>query len=84
MADLIELRDKIDAIDRQMVELFEKRMGISKDVAEYKIDIGKKVFDKKRENEKLAAVKEMTHSDFNKHGVEELFLQIMAMSRKLQ
>ena len=26
----------------------------------------------------------MTHNDFNRHGIEELFQQIMAMSRKLQ
>ena len=26
----------------------------------------------------------MTHNDFNSHGVEELFEQIMSMSRKLQ
>lgn len=44
MTDLKELRDEIDVIDRQIVELFEKRMAVSKEVAEYNISTGQKVF----------------------------------------
>ena len=84
MKDLIELRQEIDEIDQQMVKLFEKRMGVSAEVARYKIANGKKVFDKEREHEKLTKLKAMAHNDFNRHGVEELFQQIMSMSRKLQ
>lgn len=84
MVDLQELRKEIDAIDSQLVELYEKRMKISADVAEFKIHTGKPVFDKKREEEKITGVKALAHSEFTKHGVEELFSQIMAMSRKLQ
>lgn len=84
MRDLAELRLEIDKIDRQMVELFEQRMDVSREVAEYKVAAGKKILDKERENQKLEAVKAMTHTDFNRHGVEELYKQLMAMSRKLQ
>ncbi len=84
MTDLKELRDEIDVIDRQIVELFEKRMSVSRQVAEYKISTGKKVFDRAREVSKIDTVKGFAHNEFNKHGIEELFLQIMAMSRKLQ
>ena len=84
MTDLLVLRDEIDKIDRQMVELFEKRMEICSEVAEYKINTGKKVLDRERELSKLQVLGELAHSDFNKHGVAELFQQIMAMSRKLQ
>ena len=82
--DLLELREQIDTIDAQIVELYEKRMDICSQVAEYKIGAGKKVFDRQREQEKLAKVKSLTHNEFNSHGVEELFEQIMSMSRKLQ
>lgn len=82
--DLLELRDQIDGIDTQIVDLYERRMEICKQVAEYKISTGKKVFDKQREVEKLAKVKSLTHNEFNSHGIEELFEQIMSMSRKLQ
>ena len=82
--DLLDLRNQLDAIDAQIVKLYEDRMDVCAKVAEYKIETGKKVFDRVREQEKLARVKELTHNDFNSHGVEELFEQIMSMSRKLQ
>ena len=53
MEDLSKLRQDIDRIDRQIVELFEERMGVSRQVAEYKIANGKKVLDRARELEKL-------------------------------
>lgn len=84
MKDLLELRDEIDLIDRQIVELFEKRMKVSSEVAEFKIATGKKVFDKERERAKLNTVTSLADGEFNQHGVRELFQQIMAMSRKLQ
>lgn len=82
--DLLELRNQIDEIDSHIVKLYEERMEISKQVAEYKISVGKKVFDKQREMEKLAKVKSQTHNEFNAYGIVELYEQIMAMSRKLQ
>lgn len=82
--DLMDLREKIDEIDSQMVALYEKRMDICEKVAEYKIETGKKVLDTSREAEKIAKVKSLTHNEFNSHGVGELFEQIMSMSRKLQ
>ncbi|SCX86794.1 chorismate mutase / prephenate dehydratase [Butyrivibrio hungatei] len=82
--DLKDLRSEIDVIDKHIVELYEKRMEVASQVADYKISVGKKVFDKQREDEKLKAVKALAHSDFNRIGVEELFSQLMSMSRKLQ
>lgn len=82
--DLLELRKQLDGIDSQIVKLYEDRMDVCKQVAEFKISTGKKVFDKQREMEKIATVKSMTHNDFNSRGIEELFEQIMSMSRKLQ
>ncbi len=84
MTDLLELRDQIDVIDRKIVRLFEERMEICRQVAEYKIASGKKVLDRQREMEKLQVLGELAGNDFNRHGVQELFQQIMSMSRKLQ
>ena len=82
--DLGDLRTQIDAVDEQIVDLYERRMDICRQVAEVKIETGKKVFDRDREKEKIAKVKSLTHTDFNKTGIGELFEQIMSMSRKLQ
>lgn len=84
MADLLELRDRIDEIDHEIARLYEARMGVCREVGEYKIANGSKVFDRQREKEKISAVKTMVHGEFNKKGIGELFEQLMAMSRKLQ
>ena len=84
MKDLLDIRNEIDGIDRQIVELFENRMILTTQVAEYKISTGKAVFDKEREVSKLDSVAELAHSEFNSHGVRELFEHIMSVSRKRQ
>ena len=84
MRDLLELRNEIDQIDSQIVDLYERRMAISEEVAEYKIAVGKKVFDKQREVSKLETLSRKGTTPFLKHGIRELFEQIMSMSRKRQ
>jgi chorismate mutase / prephenate dehydratase len=84
MKDIRELRDELDIIDKEIVELFEKRMAVSEEVADYKIANAKPVLDIEREQSKIAKVGEMASSDFNRIGIEELFQQLMSMSRKLQ
>ena len=84
MKDLLELRKDIDRIDHEIVRLYEERMGISKQVAEYKIANGKPVFDKQREVEKLEDLSSLGSSEFNSKGIRELFDQIMTISRKKQ
>lgn len=84
MLDLGKLRDEIDVIDNQIVELFEKRMAITENVARFKIETGKPVFDKTREEHKLQALDEKAHGSFNRRGVQELYQQIMSISRKRQ
>ena len=46
MKDLLDIRKDIDKIDEQIVKLYEERMKLTSDVAEYKINTGKQVFDK--------------------------------------
>ena len=84
MLDLQKMRKDIDVIDTQIVKLFEERMKICEDVAQFKIETGKPVFDKTREQEKLEALGSKAHNDFNRCGVQELFEQIMSISRKRQ
>ena len=84
MRDLLELRDEIDRIDSKIVALYEKRMQISQEVAEFKISTGKPVFDKEREQSKLDTLVQKVDKDFLKKGIAELFEQIMSMSRKRQ
>ncbi|MCM1159791.1 MAG: chorismate mutase [Roseburia sp.] len=82
--DLGEIRKELDAIDAKIAALYEERMEACKKVAEYKIETGKPILDRAREEAKLKQVASLVSDDFNKQGIEELFQQIMSMSRKLQ
>ncbi len=84
MLDLNAIRDNIDETDQAIVELFEKRMKLCEEVAEFKIETGKQVLDTTREQQKIEKVTSLATGEFNKKSVGELFKQIMAMSRKMQ
>ena len=43
--DLQEIRKQLDVIDREILQLYEKRMDLSRDVAAYKMSVGKPVYD---------------------------------------
>ena len=84
IAELAELREQLDQIDDKIAELYEKRMEVCAQVGEYKIKAGKKVFDRQREKEKLADVASKVKGEFNRKGIQEVYQQLMSMSRKLQ
>lgn len=82
--DLSVTRQEIDAVDKQIVELIEKRMDLALEVAKYKISTGKPIYDRQRELEKLEKLGSLASTEFNAKGVQELFLQIMSVSRRYQ
>ena len=77
MATLEELRGQLDVVDDQIVKLYEERMKICEQVGEYKVEAGRKVFDRVREKEKLQNVASKVSSDFDKKGIQELYQQLM-------
>lgn len=82
--DLQEIREKLDRIDREIVSLFEERMKVVGDVAEFKITTGKQVYDGEREQQKIEDVTGMVEDSFRKQAVRELFTQMMTISRRQQ
>lgn len=64
---------ELDEIDSQLVKLYEKRMEVCEAVGEYKVHAGRKVYDRQRENEKMADVVSKVDGEFNKKGVRELY-----------
>ena len=81
MRDLTEIRKEIDETDRKILELFQDRLKLSEQVAEYKIAAGKQVYDRQREEEKLRALREAAADPFSASMAGELFRHIMAVSR---
>ena len=71
--DLQEIRKEIDRVDGELLELFEKRMELCSQVAESKIETGKPVFDRTREQEKLERLKRQAATPFTEMAAEEAF-----------
>ena len=84
VVDLKGSRAKIDKIDKEITRLFEERMEVANDVAAYKRSTGKKVYDPEREQEKLKTLRSYASTEFNETAIEDLFRQIMSISRKYQ
>ena len=84
MATLEELRAQLDQIDDQITDLYQKRKDVCEQVGEYKVKAGRKVYDRQREKAKLADVASKVTGEFNKKGIQQLYEQLMSMSRKLQ
>ena len=82
--ELQEIRNDLDNIDRRIAELFEQRMRFSAEMAYAKKESREPVYDKNREDEKLADLIRNRANPFIVKGLEEIFIQIMSISRKYQ
>ena len=82
--DLGEIRNRIDHIDRKLVELIEERMEIVKEVALYKKENGIKIFDRKREEEVINKNLSNVKSEELKHYIESILKDIMDSSKEYQ
>ncbi len=84
MKSLEESRAAIDAVDREIVRLFEQRMVIARDVARYKIENGMPVLDRSREERVLESRVAMLEDAYWAQSVRALYEHIMALSRAEQ
>lgn len=81
--DLMELREQINEIDREMLDLFLRRMQVSSNVAEYKRKNGLPVLDAARERELLANIAHRAGEDLDEYAVV-LYSTILSLSRSYQ
>jgi len=78
-----ELRNKIDEIDRSMVELFAQRMQVCKEIAEEKKTSGKAVYDSERERKKLAQIAQLSGEELRGYTTS-LYSLIFDLSKAYQ
>ena len=81
--DILELRQQIDSIDDQLVELFHQRMDVSRSIAEYKKASGRRVYDPVREREKLCEIAEKSGEDMREYSTI-LWSLLMDLSKTYQ
>ena len=84
MNELDLLREKIDAVDRQLLPLFLTRMELCSQVADYKRSVGKPVLDREREKEVLEKKLNLLEDTSMSEEVYEFFSAIMSISRDRQ
>lgn len=82
MRDLSEIRADIDKIDKELIELFKKRMDCAKEVGLYKKATDTPILNTSREQEILDSVEEKG-GEYGSHA-RLLFSNIMELSRALQ
>lgn len=81
--ELTEIRDRLDVIDAQLLDLFCERMNLAAEVAASKKKSGKAVFDPAREREKLSSVTEHVPEELAPQAVA-LFSLLMSMNKAEQ
>ena len=81
--DINELRKQIDDIDRQLVDLYCRRMETAREIGRYKRENGLAVTDSERERNLLNKVAEQAGEE-NEQGVRALYHLLLDHSRLRQ
>lgn len=84
MIDLDVTRQKIDAIDADLVALLEERMQLVNDVVAYKKTVGKPILDTSREHAVLQKVTDKVQEKAFEDTIVNTFSDIMKRSRDYQ
>ena len=83
MADLADLRKRIDVIDREIIALFNERTDVAAEIGAYKREMGLPVLDAKREREKVTGAAALAADDLKPYA-ERLMELLMEASRARQ
>ncbi|MBR4163665.1 MAG: chorismate mutase [Solobacterium sp.] len=84
MTRLDKDREMIDEIDRQLVELFEKRFAIVKDIIDYKIEKRMPILDSGREAEIVQKNCDRIENDDIRPYFKALYKYMISLSRDYQ
>ncbi len=83
-ADMKKLREQIDAIDSQILKLYEERMDVVKAIGEYKMENNLPFYDAAREDAKLEKVFEDVVNKQYADGAAQLFITLMQAGREME
>ncbi len=81
---LKELRNKLDNIDNELLELLNKRMDIVHEVGVLKAHSGGSIYRPEREREIIDRLEFLNKGKLNRSAIEALFLEIFAISRNIE
>ena len=84
MDDLLKLRQEIDSIDKELVELFEKRMEVVLKVSSYKKENKIEVINENRETEVINKGKKLLKDKKLEDYLVKFFFNLMKISKEMQ
>ena len=84
MNELENLRERIDTIDKELIALFEERMNVVNDIAEYKIKNNLPILNQNREDIVISKVKSIVKNKEYTDSAIDFIKDIMEISRKFQ
>ena len=84
MNELENLRERIDTIDKELIALFEERMNVVNDIAEYKINSNLPILNQNREDIVISKVKAIVKNKDYTDSAIDFIKHIMEISKKFQ
>ncbi|UTJ06792.1 chorismate mutase [Arcobacter roscoffensis] len=81
---LLDLRNKLDSIDEELLKLINERMEVVHQVGVLKAKSGGAIYRPEREKEIIDRLETMNSGKLNRAAIEALFLEIFAISRNLE
>lgn len=84
MNELENLRERIDTIDKELIALFEERMDVVNDIAEYKIKNNLPILNQNREDIVISKVKSIVKNKEYTDSAIDFIKDIMEISKKYQ
>ena len=84
MNELENLRERIDTIDKDLIALFEERMNVVNDIAEYKIKNNLPILNQNREDIVISKVKAIVKNNDYTDSAIDFIKDIMEISKKFQ
>lgn len=83
MSDLDELREQINRIDAQIIDLYQQRMDVVRDIGAFKRENGLPLCDPTREHAKIEEAMDAVSDELREHAAALMSL-LMETSRAFQ
>ncbi len=82
--ELALLRESIREIDKDLAALFEKRLALSKGIAEYKLKAHKPIYDAEREAKNIEDLSKLLEDVSQRPDFIKWYQMLMDISKKVQ
>ncbi len=81
---LNKMRKKINLLDQKLLTLLNQRLRLALEIGKIKKEMGKKIYDPKREKEVLERLKRKNKGFLKEEDLKKIFTMIMKVCRKSQ